>query len=131
MGTYGIGSGVRWRRPRAAPRRTESSALALAPSRSRSFQSADESARVRRPLRFAHSAGLDVFYDDRDERPGVKFKDADLLGFPIRVNVGGRALKEGKVEIVTRRDNQVRAVPVAEALSAVQAVRRELAAGQP
>ena len=40
--------------------------------------------------------GLDVFYDDRDERPGVKFKDADLLGFPIRVNVGGRALKEGQ-----------------------------------
>ena len=57
------------------------------------------------------NAGLEVFYDDRDERPGVKFKDADLLGFPIRVNVGGRALKEGKVEIVTRGDKQVRAVP--------------------
>src|SRR6185295_7891445 len=49
------------------------------------------------------AAGVEVFYDDRDERPGVKFKDADLIGFPVRVNVGGRALKEGNVEIVARR----------------------------
>ena len=69
----------------------------------------------------------DVFYDDRDERPGVKFKDADLVGFPIRVNVGGRALKEGKVEVVSRRDKSVRAVPLAEAAEAVRALRRELA----
>jgi prolyl-tRNA synthetase len=68
-----------------------------------------------------------VFYDDRDERPGVKFKDADLLGFPIRVNVGGRALKEGKIEIVMRRDKSVHAVPRAEAASAVRALRDDLA----
>jgi prolyl-tRNA synthetase len=73
------------------------------------------------------AADLDVFYDDRDERPGVKFKDADLLGFPIRVNVGGRALKEGNVEIVTRRDKKVRAVPRAEAVAAVAEIRRALA----
>ncbi len=68
-----------------------------------------------------------MFYDDRDERPGVKFKDADLLGFPIRVNVGGRALKEGKIEVVLRRDKSVRAVPRAEALSAIRALRDEIA----
>jgi prolyl-tRNA synthetase len=73
------------------------------------------------------AADFDVFYDDRDERPGVKFKDADLLGFPIRVNVGGRALKEGNVEIVTRRDKKVRAVPRAEAVAAVAEIRRALA----
>jgi prolyl-tRNA synthetase len=73
------------------------------------------------------SGGMDVFYDDRDERPGVKFKDADLVGFPIRVNVGGRALKEGNVEVVTRRDRKVRAVPVAEAVNAVRSARSELA----
>jgi prolyl-tRNA synthetase len=73
------------------------------------------------------AAGFEVFYDDRDERPGVKFKDADLLGFPIRVNVGGRALKEGNVEIVTRRDKKTRAVPKASALSVVAEVRAELA----
>ncbi len=71
-------------------------------------------------------AGLEVFYDDRDERPGVKFKDADLLGFPIRVNVGGRSLKEGKVEIVARRDRSVRAVQTSEALAVVRALRQEL-----
>jgi len=73
------------------------------------------------------AADLEVFYDDRDERPGVKFKDADLLGFPIRVNVGGRALKDGKVEVVTRRDRQVRAVPRAGAVETVREVRRALA----
>src|SRR5512132_3051401 len=64
--------------------------------------------------------GLEVFYDDRDERPGVKFKDADLLGFPIRVNVGGRALKEGNVEVIRRSDKSVRAVPRGEAAAAVR-----------
>ena len=77
------------------------------------------------------NAGLDVFYDDRDERPGVKFKDADLLGFPIRVNVGGRALKEGNVEIVTRRDKALRAAPVAGALAAVREAREALAGVRP
>ncbi len=73
------------------------------------------------------AADLEVLYDDRDERPGVKFKDADLLGFPIRVNVGGRALKENNVEIVTRRDRKVRAVPRGEAVEAIREVRRALA----
>ena len=74
-------------------------------------------------------AGMDVFYDDRDERPGVKFKDADLIGFPIRVNVGGRAFKDGQVEIVRRRDKNVRTAPLAGALEAVRALRAELAKG--
>jgi prolyl-tRNA synthetase len=47
------------------------------------------------------SAGLDVLLDDRDERAGVKFKDADLVGIPYRINVGKKAI-EGKVELVTR-----------------------------
>jgi len=71
--------------------------------------------------------GLAVLLDDRDERAGVKFKDADLIGFPIRGNVGGRALKEGKVEIVPRRDRAARPVPVAEALEGVKRLREELA----
>jgi prolyl-tRNA synthetase len=61
----------------------------------------------------------------------VKFKDADLLGFPIRVNVGGRSLKEGKIEVVARRDKSVRAVPRGEALATVAALREELAAPLP
>jgi prolyl-tRNA synthetase len=77
------------------------------------------------------AAGLEAFYDDRDERPGVKFKDADLIGFPIRVNVGGRALKEGKVEVVSRRDRSVRAAPRGEAVAAARALREELAGNLP
>jgi prolyl-tRNA synthetase len=47
------------------------------------------------------AAGLDVLLDDREERAGVKFKDADLVGIPYRINVGKKAA-EGKVELVTR-----------------------------
>ena len=47
------------------------------------------------------AAGLDVLLDDRDERAGVKFKDADLVGIPYRINVGKKAA-EGLVELVTR-----------------------------
>ena len=47
------------------------------------------------------AAGLDVLLDDRDERPGVKFKDADLVGIPYRINVG-KKLADGIVEVVTR-----------------------------
>jgi prolyl-tRNA synthetase len=47
------------------------------------------------------AAGFDVLLDDRDERPGVKFKDADLVGIPVRVNVG-KKFTEGKVEVIHR-----------------------------
>lgn len=50
----------------------------------------------------AVKAGLDVILDDRDERPGVKFKDADLVGFPFRVVIGEKNFKSGKVEIRPR-----------------------------
>ena len=60
------------------------------------------------------SAGLDVLYDDRDERGGVKFKDADLLGVPLRVTVGSRAVKEGVVEVRRRRTGEVAAVAPAD-----------------
>jgi len=46
--------------------------------------------------------GIDVILDDRDERPGVKFKDADLVGFPIRVGIGEKSLAKGEIEIKAR-----------------------------
>jgi prolyl-tRNA synthetase len=48
-----------------------------------------------------------VLYDDRDERAGVKFNDADLLGIPLRVVVGERGLKNGTVELKQRRESDV------------------------
>jgi len=50
------------------------------------------------------AAGIDVLFDDRDERPGVKFKDADLIGFPLRIAVGSKSLANGQIEWSFRKD---------------------------
>ncbi len=50
--------------------------------------------------------GIEVILDDRGERPGVKFKDADLIGIPVRVTVGGRGIKEGKLEVKRREEKE-------------------------
>ncbi len=71
--------------------------------------------------------GVGVLLDDRDERPGTKFKDADLLGMPLRVTVGDRGLKEGIVELRDRRTGAVERVPVGGAVEACEnRVREEL-----
>jgi prolyl-tRNA synthetase len=59
-------------------------------------------------------SGVEVLYDDRDERAGVKFKDADLLGIPVRIAVGKKGLAEGKVEWKLRRGKEVTLVPLGE-----------------
>jgi prolyl-tRNA synthetase len=64
-------------------------------------------------------AGAEALLDDRTERPGVKFKDADLIGFPVRVVVGGKSLAEGMVEISLRRDRERHLVPVGDAVARV------------
>lgn len=65
-------------------------------------------------------AGVEVVLDDRSERPGVKFKDADLMGFPLRVTIGPRGLKEGKAELRWRASGQEEAVPLDQVVSRVQ-----------
>jgi prolyl-tRNA synthetase len=67
----------------------------------------------------AERAGADVLIDDRAERPGVKFKDADLIGIPLRITVGGRGLKEGVVEMKWRSQKEVIKLPLAEAESRI------------
>jgi prolyl-tRNA synthetase len=70
--------------------------------------------------------GLEALLDDRDERPGVKFKDADLLGMPVRITIGGALAKEGVVEIRTRHDRREQRVPpdrVADALAELRALQ--------
>jgi len=61
------------------------------------------------------AAGFDVLLDDRDERAGVKFKDADLIGVPFRIAVG-KKLAEGKVELLNRLTNQTTDIPLAESV---------------
>ena len=69
------------------------------------------------------ASGVDVIVDDRAERPGVKFKDADLIGFPVRVVVGAKGLANGGVEVKRRSDDKskMKIVPVAEAAAAIKA----------
>jgi len=60
--------------------------------------------------------GVEVILDDRDDRPGVKFKDADLIGIPVRVTVGAKSLADGKVEVSLRRDREKHLVSPADAV---------------
>ncbi len=57
-------------------------------------------------------AGVEAVIDDRNERPGVKFKDADLIGYPLRVVVGPKTLAEGKIEVKVRRTGEVQMLPL-------------------
>ena len=66
--------------------------------------------------------GLEVLMDDRDERPGVKFKDGDLIGIPLRVTIGAKGLEKGCVELRLRRDGKTEEISVAEAADKIQAV---------
>ncbi len=70
--------------------------------------------------------GVEVLLDDRDERPGVKFNDADLLGIPVRLTIGSRGLKQGVAELKKRTESSPREVPLPEAVSATVAALREL-----
>lgn len=65
------------------------------------------------------SAGVDVLMDDRDQRPGFKFKDADLIGIPLRVVVGGKGLKEGIVEVKWRSAANPEKIPLNNAVPAI------------
>ncbi len=66
------------------------------------------------------AAGLPVLFDDRHERAGVKFADADLIGCPVRAAVGERGMKEGMVELKSRTGSEVKPVPFAEALGLIK-----------
>ena len=77
--------------------------------------------------------GVEVLLDDRNENPGVKFNDADLIGIPVRVNVGDRSLKKGVLELKVRREEERHDVPVEEVVDRVVAeiakLQEELDAG--
>jgi prolyl-tRNA synthetase len=72
------------------------------------------------------AAGIEVLLDDRDQRPGVKFKDADLIGIPLRIVVGDRGLKEGNVEIKRRTDEKPALVPAESAVAEAKRIVEEL-----
>ena len=65
------------------------------------------------------AAGVDVLYDDRDDSAGVKFKDADLVGMPLRVTIGPRGLKSGVLEARVRKTCEVSEIPVDDAVQGI------------
>jgi prolyl-tRNA synthetase len=120
MGTYGIGitrtvaaaveqnhdaHGIVWPIP-----------LAPFPAIVVPVNRADEAvwAAAERVYRELRGRGVETLLDDRDERPGVKFKDADLIGIPLRVTVGPKALARGNVELKMRRAETAEEVPLGE-----------------
>ena len=126
MGCYGIGitrlpaaaieqnhdeKGIVWPRP-IAP--FDVAIVPLGYSRSESVKVAADALYDR-----LLQAGIDVILDDRDERPGAMFADWELIGVPVRVTVGDRGLKEGKVELTVRRGLKTEAVPLDGAFQAV------------
>jgi prolyl-tRNA synthetase len=121
MGSYGIGV----ERAIAAIVETHHDELGIVwPTRMAPFEVAvvllgarDEAAREAAETLYETlgSRGIEVILDDRDERPGVKFRDVELVGIPYRVTVGSRGLANGTVEVTVRATGDTTAVPVDEA----------------
>jgi prolyl-tRNA synthetase len=63
---------------------------------------------------------LDVLLDDRDERPGIKFKDADLIGIPLRVTVGRNAVEKNQVDIKERKGGDAQQVAISDAVAFIE-----------
>ncbi|HQY32050.1 MAG TPA: His/Gly/Thr/Pro-type tRNA ligase C-terminal domain-containing protein, partial [Thermomicrobiales bacterium] len=137
MGSYGIGSG------RAAATIVEQSfdekgiiwpvavapyqvtLLPLAPATDSETMAAAEAL-----LAELESAGFEVLFDDRPERPGVKFNDADLIGIPIRLSVSPRTLVNNQVEMKARKDAEATMVDRSAIVDAVRARLAELQASE-
>lgn len=66
--------------------------------------------------------GIEVLMDDRDERPGVKFKDADLLGMPLRIVIGSKGVKAGQIEVVIRKTKEKKEIKVAGAVETIDEI---------
>ncbi len=131
MGCYGIGVtrtlqaaieqwgdefGIRWP-VSVAPVEVEVMAI--------NAQHADSVARANEIAEALSAAQVEVLVDDRDERAGVKFKDADLVGAPIRVSVGERSLSKGQVEVKLRRTGATELVELGSAVERIRALLAE------
>ncbi|MEO1446758.1 MAG: His/Gly/Thr/Pro-type tRNA ligase C-terminal domain-containing protein, partial [Cyanobacteria bacterium J06635_11] len=83
------------------------------------IKDADQMAAAEKLYADLNAAGVETLLDDRKERAGVKFKDAELVGIPFRI-VTGRSLKEGKVEVVKRADGEAQDLALADVVATVK-----------
>lgn len=90
-----------------------------------SAKDADQMAIAEKLYNDLQTAGIDVMLDDRNERPGVKFKDADLIGYPIRLTIGKKAVEEQVIEYKLRTATDNEEIALADALSKVLAFMNE------
>ena len=131
MGCYGIGvnrilsaaiessndqDGIMW------PRAISPYEIAILPLNMKNEKLAELSLKVYEEIK---ENGFDVIIDDRDERAGVKFKDADLIGFPIQVVIGEKNLDKGKIEIKIRKDKKAILVDSSELLKMLKTLDKE------
>jgi len=131
MGSYGIGTGrllaavveaghdeqgIIWP-PQLAPYDTHLVAL--------SMDRPDIVQACERLYEELQQAGISVLYDDRDESPGVKFNDADLLGMPLRLTVSPRTLEKESVEVKRRSEKESTLVPLSEAAARLQELQKQ------
>lgn len=72
------------------------------------------------------SQGIDTLFDDRDERPGVKFNEADLMGMPMQIVIGGKGLGRGVIEVKNRKTGEKKELPLADYQTAIQEWRKEV-----
>ncbi|HEX9576136.1 MAG TPA: proline--tRNA ligase [Myxococcales bacterium] len=96
--------------------------IALLPLQMQDAAVRDAAEKIYRDLQ---KAGIEVLLDDRDERAGVKFKDADLIGLPLRIAVGKKGLAEGKVEWKARGSKEVELIALADVVARAQSAVRE------
>ncbi len=132
MGSYGIGV---TRTPQAAleryhddkgiiwPKNIAPFLVEIVPLKMEDPAQADAAEEIYRALT---EVGIDVLIDDRDERPGVKFNDADLVGIPIRLTIGAKSLKDGKVEMKARASSEMELVALGDVVEAVQRLAETL-----
>ncbi len=73
-----------------------------------------------------NEAGIETMLDDRNERPGVKFNDADLIGIPVRITIGEKSLKDGNIELKARKDKDKELIPVEKTVEAVKSLLEKL-----
>jgi prolyl-tRNA synthetase len=134
MGCYGIGTG---RTAAAAVEQNHDAdgivwPLPLAPFPVHLVTLSETDAAVREAAeRFVaelERRGIECLWDDRDERPGVKFKDADLIGLPLRVTLGGKSYARGVGELRVRRNGERSEAPLGGLVDAVQRILEQLAA---
>ncbi|MDR1493227.1 MAG: proline--tRNA ligase [Planctomycetaceae bacterium] len=131
MGCYGIGinrilvgicetsydeSGIIWSVPLAPYE------AAITPLKIDDEQTMNAAKELYRQL---NDAGIDCLLDDRDQRPGVKFKDADLIGFPMRIVISPKGIAKGEIEIKWRWDKNATMIPLSNAAEQIAAVLNE------